>query len=492
MKKLVAGCGTGKGFIIVGLAVIPLAGLALVALVSMASTLREHYLRGLEEELRRQIGLSRYGDSGRTIATLPADRKYVMVWTELVSTMHRSGGQFVYQLIVGGLIFGITAIYAALLVVIGLRVDRWPAAFLVGFYTFSAMLLVGAILKTSIGSHALWGEVTYDFAHSNDRYRRRRHWSGALGRLRRRRRRTLFGYLVFPRSGAFVLGLVLVLGATFFLWQAFDMKQHTTAGSVAVAIVACMFFEWGFVAAHDQWADIRRQEYLPSEAPGVTQRVNIVTSVAVLLARVAVPFAWIAIFTVTSLSTAAIIAGAVAGSALFDAVADAHDRRKRRDELNRSPESPAREFVRGAPSRILEIIAVGVVFGARAAVGWRTAKHLGVHVPTWAWLGTMLVLTVIGVSWIYAHQLVEARYKGRAAPPIGRFRGALARAATWLARRERWLQLCFEQRRRDGGAALNEFFGGLSSAEGEELGAKPRAAPTTGLSSVKNRTHASQ
>lgn len=374
-------CGLGRDFAAAILPIAPLAGLGLIALVSLLASVRGRYMLELEREIRA------LDDPGRP------GLRWIELSQEVTSTKR---GQTVYRAIVGGLFIGISLIYSFLLIYLAIYVDRWAQTFMTGVYLLSSSILFGALLKTWWGSEGLWDEVV-----------RRRGEPAAVGPRRELPDRTVpvpcehfVIYLLFPRPVAIVLRLVPLLAAVLgYGWSAhFQGIKYPNGRSVVLAVALCVSLEWGFAAARDHWTDLRRDERLPRSWSLANHKTNIYTTVVVLLGRVLLPFLWLVILLPGELEAAAFVAGLLVASCVGDSLIDAVEF-----------DAPVRRWW----TRSGEILFRGVAFFARGIAVWKIVSLLW-GAPGRAEGATIaLSFALLGVVWS-AYEQHDARQQRRA------------------------------------------------------------------------------
>lgn len=392
-------CGRQTDLLLVLFPLAPLGGLGMIALAAMQSALRTRYMNVLESEIRRLLGfqdaevrsLPRAGAAGRNAT----ERGFLFRWTDLSSGVNETRrGQTLYRLVVQGLFGGITLIYAGLLVYIGMHIGSWSQAALTGIYTVASAILIGALLKSWFGTDALWEEVTTGLAIHVNR-------QGATfddpplepmpGREDRPHRKSLMGYLLFPRKGMFVLRTVLTILAVgvFAYWLSDTRPSRDFAWVLGVTVLAVVVFEWGPYSARNQWTDLRRRERIPVAPTGASHRANLYTSGIVLALRALVPFIWIEALAPHAEKWVGIVAAVLFGSVLIDSISEFIELR-----LNR----------RTRPTLVVEVVGRAVAFAAQGIFAWRLALFCGAHIDRGVWWAGIAVFALMGVPWVVYQQ----------------------------------------------------------------------------------------
>lgn len=396
-------CGAQRNLILVLFPLAPLAGLGLIALAGMQSTIRSRYLRVIEREIRLVIG--REDSSVRSLPRADPDERvqvesaFLLRWSDLsYSVIEARRGQTVYRLIVDGLFLGIAAIYAGLLSYIGLHIDKWTQAALAGIYVLATVILVGALLKSWLGADALWEEVTTAVAIAVNPAESEVEGRGEPlpGRLIPLRRPSLLRYLLFPRTLWLGLRTLVTLGAVLAMTYVFaDTTPHQSLTYVlAICAASSIVFEWGPYAARNQWTDLRRRERLPFAPTKASHRANIYTSATVGTLRVLLPMLWIEILVPRLIGWAMWICGVLLASILIDSFVEFAER-----HLDR------RSFL----TRAIDLFARFLAFGARGLAVWRIAVLAGASFDTAIYVAEVLIISSMGPFWGFRRQRKEAR-----------------------------------------------------------------------------------
>lgn len=381
----------------------PLAALGMIGLAGMQSAIRGRYMRVLEAEIRRLTGRE---DSA--VRPLPGrmgperaqvERAFLLRWTDLSSGINETRrGQTLYRTLVHGLFLGITIIYAALLVFIGLHVAPWDQAALISIYITVSAILFGALFKSWLGSEALWEEVTAALALTVNR-------AAALvedrpdpmpGRRPVQPRASLALYLIFPRTTMFVARLALTFfGALILEFVAASPGPSQPAWrAVGITALFAFVFEWGPYSARNQWTDLRRRERLPRAPRGASLRANLYTSAIVLALRVIISYLWVAALVPGVASWAGAIGGILLLSSIWDAWFEYRERRNQGRTL---------------ATRSAEVIGRAAAFLARGLAAWQIALFVGAHVSASAWVGEIAALVLVfSAPWVIYSQLRDA------------------------------------------------------------------------------------
>jgi hypothetical protein len=396
-------CGAQRDLLLVLFPLAPLAGLGLIALAGMQSTIRSRYLRTLEREIRAAVG--RDDSRVRSLPRATRDQReeveaaFLLRWSDISSSVNETRrGQTIYRLIVDGLFLGIAAIYAGLLSYIGLHIDKWAQAALAGIYVSSTVILVGALLKSWLGADALWEEVTTAVAIgvNPDESEVEGRGEPLPERLIPARRPRLLRYLIFPRTLWLGLRILITLAAVVLLTYGF--AAHRATGSfdrvVVLAAAAAVLFEWGPYATRNQWTDLRRRERLPFAPTRASHRANIYTSATVASVRVIVPLLWLQILVPQSVSWALWVCGVLLASILIDSTIEYTERRLGR---------------RSGWTRAGDLVARFLAFAARGLAIWRVAVLLGATFDTVTYVAEVVVMGLVGFSWGLRRQRKEAR-----------------------------------------------------------------------------------
>jgi hypothetical protein len=265
-----SGCTPRQELVLAGLPIVPLAGIAMVALLGMFSTVRQRYMHDLEQEIRRALQIE--GTGGRV--TSGDSDFYLMSWVALSGEINTTRkGQALYRMIVTGLFLGLIAIYAGVTTIIGVHVGATEQALMTVAYSFSGLVLIGVALKIALGPHVLYEEIT-------ESREARRQANGA-----RPAEGLLYKKLLIPRQ--LVLARLPTLLLLSLLLAAVALGRFPDWRAVELIAVASVFFELGIYSARDQW-EFLHADGAYHDNPS-RYKLNVSTTLAVLLYRLAIP-----------------------------------------------------------------------------------------------------------------------------------------------------------------------------------------------------------
>jgi hypothetical protein len=357
-------CTTGQQLVLAGLPIVPLAGIAMVALLGMFSTTRQRYMRDLEHEIRKQLQIE---NTGGRIAS-GNDHLYLMSWVTLSGEINTTRqGQALYRLIVTGLFLGLIAIYAGVTTIIGIHVDSVERALMTAIYSFSGLLLMGVAIKLALGPHVLYEEI----AESHDM-----RWGE---RAQPPEKQLLYKKLLIPRQ-LLVARFLALLSLTVFL-SVVALRRFPDWQAGAVIAANCVVFEIGIYSARDQWESLRTGE-LRQDDPA-RHKLNVLTTLTVIGYRLGLSALLVGILASWRAQWVGYAIALVFGLSLLQGLLpDARETVLR----------PSRS-IRWLAWALAVVVSAVATFTVRGLVAWRIARFVGPG-PGW-WLASVIVLTVL-------------------------------------------------------------------------------------------------